>query len=888
MEVKKAEITGFGHYRNQVFEFLSGNQLFFGENEVGKSTLYQFILAMLFGFPKKSSKKRDYTPRDGAAYGGRLWLIVKPYGQVVIERYRKVNRGKAKVFIDGAEKDGKILEGILAPLNRSVFQEVFTFQQEQLSQIDHLQEEELQASLISLGITGSQQLVEKIQNYQKENQRLFKPRAKKLTLNQQLTKWQELRETIQQQEAEESNVQRAYQQISDFDQKLQALSTEQKELQTEEKDLNQKKSHWSLYEEWHELRAMKKSEVTEQEGKELRQFYHEYQNLTEKIQKKEDELAQLEQGQESDRYFFYLDHEKEIQDLLHLDIPIMRLIDNEQKYLQEKEELEQVFSRLQQKWGWSDQTPPQKLNSSVETTLNNAEQSYEQFNQKKLQIEWLKERKQSVEEEVDQLEQKYPELLDPSNTQKNSFLMTSSFSIGIVAVIAGFFLTMPFNLIAFIVGIICASIVSVKSYRKRNPSTQVKPSWQEKLLQLDSHAEEIAKEEENLKRLQQQIQEEEGKLTSIFKATNTTQNWRDLVQSYRSDQEKFEQAVSNYNSLQKQLTAIQEQREELESRFQFLAEWVPLANKDLQAKKEAVEEFASQMQETKMSHLQQPSTLLAQQLKQHKEERNNLFAEYSALLEKFGLEQPTEIPLWLKQWEKTQKNFERKEELAAILQPIFPKDITYTQLEQYLAEKKARQEEVQEKMNQLLEEKQRLQLQVERLQKNGTLDALYQEENRMLSEIYETALKWSTNQLLIAFLNDLATELSEQQLPQLLKQTSYYFALLTDQHYQKVTLDNGLIHAVSKDEDFAIYELSTGTKDQLIMATRFAYLFMQKERSISPVIIDDGWLHYDSKRKENLAKLLSDFGKNYQVICLSSDQEMMNYYRSFNQSVIKF
>ncbi|GMA72829.1 hypothetical protein GCM10025885_18780 [Tetragenococcus osmophilus] len=69
-----------------------------------------------------------------------------------------------------------------------------------------------------------------------------------------------------------------------------------------------------------------------------------------------------------------------------------------------------------------------------------------------------------------------------------------------------------------------------------------------------------------------------------------------------------------------------------------------------------VEKFASQMQETKMNRLQQPSTLLAQQLKQHKEERNNLFADYSTLLEKFGLEQPTEIPLWLKQWETTQKN----------------------------------------------------------------------------------------------------------------------------------------------------------------------------------------------------------------------------------------
>ncbi|AYW47577.1 hypothetical protein C7K38_03810 [Tetragenococcus osmophilus] len=886
MELRKAEITGFGHYRNQVFEFLSGNQLFFGENEVGKSTLYQFILAMLFGFPKKSSKKRDYTPRDGTAYGGRLWLIVEPYGQIMIERYRKVNRGKAKLIIGGEEKDGKLLEEILAPLNKSVFQEVFTFQQEQLSQIDHLQEEELQSSLISLGITGSQQLMEKIQSYQKENQRLFKPRAKKLTLNQQLKKWQQLRETIQQQEAEEKNVQKAYQQISNFDQKLHSLSTEQKKLQTEEKDLNQKKSHWSLYEEWNELRAMKKSEVTEQEEKELREFYHEYQNLTEKIQKKEDELAQLEQGQESDRYFFYLDHEKEIQDLLRLDVPIMRLIDNEQKYFQEKEELEHMLSSLQKKWGWSDQTPPQKLSSSIETIVNNMEQLNEQLNQKKLQIQWLKERKQSIGEEVDQLEQKYPELLNPSNTQKNSSFLISG--LGIAAVLVGFFLAMPFNFIAFVIGIICIGTASVKSYKHKNPSANVKPSWQEKLLQLDSYAEEIAKEEENLKILQQQVREYEEKLKSTFKTTDAAQDWRQLIQTYCNDEESYEKAASDYTSLQKQGAALQEQRNELESRFQFLTEWVPLANKELQEKKEVVEKFASQMQETKMNRLQQPSTLLAQQLKQHKEERNNLFADYSTLLEKFGLEQPTEIPLWLKQWETTQKKLARKEELAAILQPIFPEDITFSQLEQYLAEKKAKQEELQEKVNQLLEEKQRLQLQVEHLQKNGTLDALYQEENRMLSEIHETALKWSTNQMLIAFLSDLATELSEQQLPQLLKQTTRYFALLTDQRYQKVTLDGGVIHVSSQEEDFAIYELSTGTKDQLIMAIRFAYLFMQKERSVSPVIIDDGWLHYDSKRKENLAKLLSDFGENYQVICLSSDKEMASYYQKFNQSVIKF
>ncbi|GAA3017930.1 ATP-binding protein [Tetragenococcus solitarius] len=885
MELKKAEITGFGHYRNQTFEFLSGNQLYYGNNEVGKSTLYQFILAMLFGFPKRSNKKKDYTPRDGAAYGGRLWLRVEPYGEILIERYRKINRGKAKLFIEGKPKDEKVLSSILAPLNKEIFQDVFTFQQEQLSQIDRLQEKELQASLVSLGITGSQQLMEKIQTYQKENQHLFKPRAKKLVLNQQLKDWQALRKTIQQQEAEEENVQKAYQKKARFEQELQKLTDERNELQAEEKTLNQQKSHWSLYEEWQVLRKMKKSQVEEKEQKELRRFYHDYQALTEKIQKKEEELAQLEHGQETDRYFFYLDHEKEIQDLLKLDIPIMRLLDKEQGLLQENQEDEQVFFTLNQKWGWTEQMPPH-LEASVDSSVVKVEQLYEQIKQKELQIQWLEERKQLIEKEIDQLEKKYPDLLNPSPKKQNLpfFILVS----GLICFTAGVFLSKPLNLIAFIVGMAGIGIGLLKSYQKKNPSTKVKPTWQEKLLQLDSYSEEIFNEENILKELRQQEQRYSTKLQATLGHKKEDQSWRSLIQAYQEDQKKYEQTVSNNAYLQKQLVKIKQQRNDLESRFHFLEEWLPLANKQLQEKQEIVKKFASQMQETKMTRLQQPSTLLAQQLKQNKEERDQLFTDYAALLGKVGLEQPNEIPLWIKQWEDRQKKLERKEELAAILLPIFPKDITYEQLMESLKSNQARQKEIQELNNQLLEEKQRLQLQVEYLQKNGTLDRLYQEENRRLSEIYETALKWSTNQLLAAFLSDLASELSEQQLPQLFKQASYYFSLLTNGRYQKVMLVDGVINAASKQESFAIYELSTGTKDQLIMAVRFAYLFMQKERSISPVIIDDGWLHYDSTRKANLAKLLCEFSKSYQIICLSSDKEMVSYYQELEQNVIKF
>lgn len=69
------------------------------------------------------------------------------------------------------------------------------------------------------------------------------------------------------------------------------------------------------------------------------------------------------------------------------------------------------------------------------------------------------------------------------------------------------------------------------------------------------------------------------------------------------------------------------------------------------------------------------------------------------------------------------------------------------------------------------------------------------------------------------------------------------------------------------------------------MAIRFGYLSLQKNQPISPIIIDDGWLHYDSARKESLVRLLTEFGQRYQVICLSSDQEMVSYYQKYQQPV---
>ena len=47
MKIKEIEIKNFGKFSNQRFVFRDGIQVFYGENEFGKSTIYGFLEDLL-------------------------------------------------------------------------------------------------------------------------------------------------------------------------------------------------------------------------------------------------------------------------------------------------------------------------------------------------------------------------------------------------------------------------------------------------------------------------------------------------------------------------------------------------------------------------------------------------------------------------------------------------------------------------------------------------------------------------------------------------------------------------------------------------------------------------------------------------------------------------
>ena len=77
-------IWTFGKYeKRDLYDF----QVFYGENEAGKSTIMAFIHGILFGFPTKQLSEFRYEPKN-VKYGGKLRVFLEGHGLVSIERVK--------------------------------------------------------------------------------------------------------------------------------------------------------------------------------------------------------------------------------------------------------------------------------------------------------------------------------------------------------------------------------------------------------------------------------------------------------------------------------------------------------------------------------------------------------------------------------------------------------------------------------------------------------------------------------------------------------------------------------------------------------------------------------------------------------------------------------
>lgn len=885
MRLVKAEISGFGKWQQTTIEFLPENQLFFGGNEAGKSTLYQFILAMLFGFPTKSKKRQDYTPKSGGDYGGFLWLTDESYGEIKIERFRQKNRGKAQVTVGEQVGDDRLLEKLLAPLNKEIFQQVFTFQQEQLSQLEDLKENQLHDSLMALGISGSQKLMLQREKWLQSAQGIYKRKGQKQELNQALLTYEYLQQRLTEKQAEEAS----FQQIFQEEEQVQTrLKQQQKQLEQQEasfQQLQQQELQLPLYEELQQLQqeavVVKLTEADEQD---LKAFYQEYQQLTNQIETLTNQLAKYSGlDQHSAKYFFYLETETELNQLLAEEGQFLRWDERQQVANQQVSDLHNQLTELTQAGQFTEES---ELLTETEVTHWQATQEswFQKQQQAVMRSEILEEQQRQLEAEVTAIEERYPELLSTSRSQKKDQQPAKwGLLVALVAVVGSFFVPLGGRILLLTVAL---AGMGWFFWRQRKPqqAEAEKLRWQEKLGQLDVLAAQYQENLEGLQQLNREAQQSQQAFSECLKEKKIQGDINQLPDIYARQQQAMliKEQLADIEIEGQRYQAYQQQ---LAQKFAFLEQWLPLQEKSLLEQFELVKEYKKEMANIQFAQTHQENAVLSKQKQQYYQQQQILLADHQDLFARVGIQYPTEIPEGLAQTAKQQQRQKRKAELTEMLGELFQREtsseqlaLEKVQLTNQLAETKAR-------ITLLQEQQQRLLLQLEGLQKDGTLDSLYQTLQHQKEVVTNLLVEWGSYQVAAQLVSDVTTELSDQQLPQLLQQASHYLGILTNGEYQEVVLIDGILAIEDQRRQFSLYELSTGTKDQLIMAIRFAYLSLQNTRC--PIIIDDGWLHYDSLRKKQLARLLVEFKEKYQVICFSSDQEMVSYYRELNQPVIE-
>ncbi|WP_102271924.1 ATP-binding protein [Cytobacillus massiliigabonensis] len=187
MKIIEIHIYGYGKLSDLRFSNLDDFQVFYGENEAGKSTIMAFIHSILFGFPTKQQSELSYEPKHASKYGGSLTVVFPDKGRAIIERVKGKASGNVSVLLEDGTRGGEeLLKVLLQNINKNLFQSIFSFNLHGLQNVHQMNGDELGRFLFSAGALGTDRLLLAENALQKELEARFKPNGSKPYLNEKL------------------------------------------------------------------------------------------------------------------------------------------------------------------------------------------------------------------------------------------------------------------------------------------------------------------------------------------------------------------------------------------------------------------------------------------------------------------------------------------------------------------------------------------------------------------------------------------------------------------------------------------------------------------------------------------------------------------------------
>jgi len=199
MKLLEVKIDGFGQLSQQHFNVDAPIIVIYGANEAGKSTLFQFIYTMFYGFARKNQLAQFKEPIHGGLHGGSLIFMDEQQKVYEIMRHRQQQQGKVNIAeVSWDEQSGSWMPSeqfsvmeqplferlYLSSMNARLFRELCAVTLDELQATSLMTEEELSQYLYHASWESGKHITALEKHLQLEMNEIFRPRGQNQRLNQ--------------------------------------------------------------------------------------------------------------------------------------------------------------------------------------------------------------------------------------------------------------------------------------------------------------------------------------------------------------------------------------------------------------------------------------------------------------------------------------------------------------------------------------------------------------------------------------------------------------------------------------------------------------------------------------------------------------------------------
>ena len=154
MRLRGWHVEGFGVLHDfRVGNLSGGLTIVFGPNEAGKTSLLAFIRGVLFGYPDRRQKERQYPPLRGGRHGGRVF-VESDQSTWTVERFASpahlsITQPNGSLWSDGD------LRRLLGGVDVGLYRNVFAFSLAELQELKSLEVEGVRERIFAAGVVGA-------------------------------------------------------------------------------------------------------------------------------------------------------------------------------------------------------------------------------------------------------------------------------------------------------------------------------------------------------------------------------------------------------------------------------------------------------------------------------------------------------------------------------------------------------------------------------------------------------------------------------------------------------------------------------------------------------------------------------------------------------------